>query len=75
MSRNGASRRRRARAIWVCALLLLGPIIPGGSAAETTPAPGVLLVAVREMSDPNFAGTVVLLVQHNSAGRKRCWMN
>jgi putative transcriptional regulator len=48
--------------------LLLGPIIPGDSAAETTPAPGMLLVAVRGMGDPNFSGTVVLLVQHNSAG-------
>ncbi|MGD8644353.1 MAG: YqgE/AlgH family protein [Chromatiales bacterium] len=68
MSRNWPSHRQCARAGWVCALLLLGLSIPGGSAAETTPAPGMLLVAVRGMSDPNFAGTVVLLVQHNSGG-------
>jgi putative transcriptional regulator len=52
----------------VGALLLCGLIVSGGPSAETAPAPGVLLVAVRGMGDPNFAGTVVLLVQHNSAG-------
>lgn len=56
----------------VLAIMLASPLVgaathPGkGGALE--PAAGMLLVAARGLGDPNFARTVVLLVQHTESG-------
>jgi putative transcriptional regulator len=57
-----------------CAVLLSAVVWSGGFArAQTTfqaerLAPGKLLVATKELPDPNFGGTVVLLIKYDSRG-------
>ncbi|MFB3776208.1 MAG: YqgE/AlgH family protein [Bryobacteraceae bacterium] len=53
-----------ARAVPVLALCLSA----AGSLEAVDPAAGRLLVASRKVSDPAFAGTVVLLIRHDSRG-------
>ena len=57
------------RYLWPAIVLLLGPVLP--ALAEDRPAKGMFLVADRELQDPNFARSVVLLVdygEHGAAG-------
>ncbi|NMX24168.1 hypothetical protein HCU62_09530 [Dissulfurirhabdus thermomarina] len=44
---------------------LPGPPLPG---RDTRPSAGKLLVAARQLADPNFSETVVLLVKHGPRG-------
>lgn len=56
---------------WVIALLLAVVSAGGAPAQSVRPADlgaGKLLVASRDLGDPNFARTVVLLVQHDEEG-------
>ncbi|QYJ04262.1 YqgE/AlgH family protein [Nocardioides panacisoli] len=46
----------------------LGPEWPEGPAEPVAPAPGVLLLATPALVDPNFADTVVLLLDVNEEG-------
>ncbi|MGI9265222.1 MAG: YqgE/AlgH family protein [Gammaproteobacteria bacterium] len=48
------------------ALLTLFCIPPG--LADTEPASGRMLIAARDLVDPNFSQTVVLLVEHDEGG-------
>jgi len=62
----------------VCGALIMGDMAvavpalpPGGTIAPpaiTTPAAGMFLVARRELPDPNFDHTVVLIVHHDDDG-------
>lgn len=56
---------------WRLAALLLSLVapVPGlASGPALEPGPGILLVAGRDLVDPTFARTVVLLVQHTANG-------
>jgi len=76
MARRAEPRRMAARLLWVAVLValaasaapavrrrLLIPSQAGGLAKEL--AAGKLLVARRSLQDPNFAETVILLVEHS----------
>jgi putative transcriptional regulator len=55
---------RRARAQTLCVLLLLAsPAVPAG-AEDAKPLTAILLVARGDLRDPNFADSVVLVMNH-----------
>lgn len=70
------SRRFRLRALtaWLCLVLALTAGAPAGvqpAVTEGEPAPsltGRLLVARESLRDPNFAQTVVFMLQHDTEG-------
>ena len=59
--------RRAATAFVVCTLLWSTAAVPGADRTAALKA-GVLLYATPGLPDPNFARTVVLLVEHGSQG-------
>lgn len=62
-------KRREARSLCVLAALCALSAWPVGAAAvEPPPAAGRFLVAARDMTDPNFSATVVLLLRHGQDG-------
>ena len=58
--------RRRSRGFAALAALLIWPL--AATAVEPPPAAGRFLVAARDMNDPNFSATVVLLLRHGDDG-------
>jgi putative transcriptional regulator len=63
----------RLRGALLGGLLLAASCTPASSLRAVTPrptslAPGVFLVAARTLGDPNFAATVVLLIEYNPHG-------
>jgi putative transcriptional regulator len=53
----------------VTALLVLSLSAPGAAAgAEPAPAAGMFLVASRELTDPNFSKSVVLILRYDESG-------
>jgi len=48
--------------------LLLAAVATGAAPPVTTPATGLLLVAARDMADPRFHRTVILLARHDESG-------
>lgn len=63
-----ASPRQRLSALLVIAALWAGAAPGSGIAAEPAPARGMLLVAGRDLTDANFASTVVLLTSYGAEG-------
>jgi putative transcriptional regulator len=66
-----AGRRHfRPVALWIALLVpaIRGQLLVQGHATAQDLATGKILVARRHMSDPNFAQTVILLVQHDEKG-------
>lgn len=63
--RSGIPARRLAGTVAALALLLA---TAAGGRSAGTPARGKLLVASEGLIDPNFAKTVVLLVEHGDSG-------
>jgi len=59
--------RRPAPRVAVLGLALLGMMF-AAEAAEPPPAKGRFLVAAREMIDPNFSESVILLLSHGDGG-------
>ena len=59
-------KSRRAAVCLAAALMLM--LLPGQARKEEPSLTGHLLVAVPEMKDPNFARTVVYLIEHNRRG-------
>jgi len=60
--------RRRSFLVACLAAVLALVLLPGQARAAGARLTGHLLVAVPEMRDPNFAETVVYLVEHNAMG-------
>ncbi|MGA2723717.1 MAG: YqgE/AlgH family protein [Bryobacteraceae bacterium] len=58
----------RAWGFWVMAALVWAPSLGGQSARAKDLATGKVLVASRQLRDPNFAGSVVLLVDYQEGG-------
>jgi putative transcriptional regulator len=58
----------RAWGFWVLAALAWAPSLGGQSARAKDLAAGKLLVASRQLQDPNFARSVVLLVEYQEDG-------
>jgi putative transcriptional regulator len=58
----------RAWGFWVMAALAWAPSLSGQSARAKDLATGKVLVASRQLQDPNFAGSVVLLVDYQEDG-------
>jgi putative transcriptional regulator len=62
---------RRALAVVVFAAipaLIPAPVAARDTAGVAAPAPGLLLVARRDLSSPRFAESVILLLRHGEAG-------
>jgi putative transcriptional regulator len=48
--------------------LIAAALTAGAAAPASAPAAGMLLVAARDMADPRFRGTVILLARHDESG-------
>lgn len=61
---------RSVRTLFLCLLALVGPLLPSAAAAQEdrTPAPGMFLVATKQIQDPRFQRSVVLLLSVEPAG-------
>jgi putative transcriptional regulator len=62
-------RQRNIVAGWtalICCLLAMAAPFP--ATAEMAPASGTMLIASRDLRDPNFSQSVILLFEHNEGG-------
>jgi putative transcriptional regulator len=59
---------RCARVLAAAGALLLSPIAADAAPPEPSPAAGFFLVAARDMVDPNFSETVILLLRYDDDG-------
>jgi putative transcriptional regulator len=67
---SGLHRRRLLAGVGALALTAFADpnVPPTGSAPDTPPLAGSLLIAAPQMSDPRFARTVILIARHDRTG-------